>query len=93
MPAAEWKYFMDDGEMGHAARRPHAGAYSRMPVASFDAGLKKKATPYEWGKDIAPGLLAVGDHGHTPGHTAFVLSSGSDKVFIQSDVTNHPHCL
>ena len=56
----------------------------------MEAGLKKKATPYEWGKDVAPGLLAVETIGHTPGHTSFVLSSGSDKIFIQSDVTNHP---
>ena len=56
----------------------------------FEAGLNKKATPYEWGKEVAPGLLAVETIGHTPGHTSYVLSSGSDKVFIQSDVTNQP---
>ena len=56
----------------------------------LEAGLKKKVTPYEWGKEVAPGLLAVETIGHTPGHTSYVLSSGSDKVFIQSDVTNHP---
>ena len=37
-----------------------------------------------------PGLAAVETIGHTPGHTSYVLSSGSDKVFIQSDVTNLP---
>ena len=57
----------------------------------FEAGLKKKVTPYEWGKEVAPGLLAVETVGHTPGHTSYVLSSGSGKVFIQSDVTNIPN--
>jgi glyoxylase-like metal-dependent hydrolase (beta-lactamase superfamily II) len=38
-----------------------------------------------------PGLLAVETVGHTPGHTSYVLSSGSGKVFIQSDVTNNPN--
>jgi glyoxylase-like metal-dependent hydrolase (beta-lactamase superfamily II) len=42
------------------------------------------------GKDVAPGLQAVASFGHTPGHTSFILSSGSDEVFIQSDVTNLP---
>ena len=56
----------------------------------FDAGLKKKVTPYEMGKDVAPGLQSVATLGHTPGHTSLILSSGSDKVFIQSDVTNLP---
>ena len=27
---------------------------------------------------------------HTPGHTSFILSSGSRKLYIQSDVTNNP---
>ena len=47
----------------------------------FEAGLKKKVTPYEWGKEVAPGLLAVDTIGHTPGHTSYVLSSGSGKVY------------
>jgi glyoxylase-like metal-dependent hydrolase (beta-lactamase superfamily II) len=36
------------------------------------------------------GPLAVETVGHTPGHTSYVLSPGSGKVFIQSDVTNNP---
>ena len=34
----------------------------------FEAALKKKVTPYEWGKEVTPGLLAVETVGHTPGH-------------------------
>ena len=37
-----------------------------------------------------PGLTAMATIGHTPGHTSFVLASGNDKLFIQSDVTNVP---
>ena len=36
----------------------------------FEAALKKKVTPYEWGKEVTPGLLAVETVGHTPGHTS-----------------------
>ncbi len=88
VPAAEWKYWMDDGEMSRASERLQAGFKNARRV--LDAGLKKKVTPYESGKDVAPGLQAVATLGHTPGHTSFILSSGSDKVFIQSDVTNLP---
>lgn len=88
VPATEWKYFMDDGEMSRApAGRMQAVFKDNRRV--FDA-LGRKVTPYEWGKDVAPGLLAVETIGHTPGHTSFVLSSGNGKVFIQSDVTNTP---
>jgi len=89
VPAAEWKYWNDDGEMAKAANDRMKGLFASNRKL-FNDGLKKKVTPYEWGKDVAPGLLAVESVGHTPGHTSFVLSSGSDKLFIQSDVTNHP---
>ena len=89
VPAVEWKYFMDDGEMSRAPEGRMQTVFKNARRV-LEAGLKKKATPYEWGKEVAPGLLAVETIGHTPGHTSYVLSSGSDKVFIQSDVTNHP---
>lgn len=89
VPAAEWKYFMDDGEMSRQTTDRMKGVFTNARRV-FDAGLKKKVTPYEAGKDVAPGLQAVASLGHTPGHSSFILSSGSDKVFIQSDVTNHP---
>src|SRR5258708_34225063 len=89
VPATEWKYWMDDGEMSHAPAGRMQGLF-KSNRAVFEAGLKKKVTPYEWGKEVAPGLLAVESIGHTPGHTSYVLSSGSGKVFIQSDVTNNP---
>jgi glyoxylase-like metal-dependent hydrolase (beta-lactamase superfamily II) len=89
VPATEWKYWMDDGEMSRATGERMQGLFKNNRRV-FEAGLKKKVTPYEWGKDVAPGLLAVESIGHTPGHTSYVLSSGSDKLFIQSDVTNHP---
>jgi glyoxylase-like metal-dependent hydrolase (beta-lactamase superfamily II) len=89
VPAAEWKYFMDDGEMSRQTTDRMKGVFANARRV-FDAGLKKKVTPYETGKDVAPGLQAVATLGHTPGHTSYILSSGSDKVFIQSDVTNLP---
>lgn len=90
VPATEWKYFMDDGEMSKQTSERMKGVFANARRV-FDAGLKKKATPYEWGKEVAPGLLAVETIGHTPGHTSYVLSSGAGKVFIQSDVTNIPY--
>jgi glyoxylase-like metal-dependent hydrolase (beta-lactamase superfamily II) len=89
VPAVEWKFWMDDGEMSRAAPGRMAGLFKNNRNV-FEAGLKKKVTPYEWGKEIVPGLLAVESIGHTPGHTSYVLSSGSGKVFVQSDVTNNP---
>jgi glyoxylase-like metal-dependent hydrolase (beta-lactamase superfamily II) len=90
VPATEWKFWMDDGEMSRApAGRMQSLFKNNRNI--FEAGLKKKVTPYEWGKEVVPGMLAIESVGHTPGHTSYVLSSGSGKVFIQSDVTNNPN--
>src|SRR3979490_2513780 len=91
VPATEWKFWMDDGEMSRAPAGRMQGLFKNNRNV-FEAGLKKKVTPYDWGKEVAPGLLAVETAGHTPGTPSSVLSSGSGKVFIQSDVTNNP-CL
>ena len=90
VPAAEWKFWMDEGEMSRAPAGRMQNLFKNNRRV-FDEGLKRKVTPYEWGKEAAPGLLAVDTIGHTPGHTSYVLSSGSGKVFIQSDVTNNPN--
>lgn len=90
VPATEWKFWMDDGEMSRAKGERMVGLFKNNRNI-FEAALKKKVTPYEWNKEIAPGLTSVESVGHTPGHTSYVLASGNGKVFIQSDVTNNPN--
>jgi glyoxylase-like metal-dependent hydrolase (beta-lactamase superfamily II) len=55
----------------------------------FDS-IGRKVTPYEPGKEIAPGITSVATPGHTPGHSAHILASGNSKVFVQGDVTHVP---
>lgn len=38
--------------------------------------------------DVAPGIKAIVTYGHTPGHTSYVVSSGSDTLIVGGDVTN-----
>jgi glyoxylase-like metal-dependent hydrolase (beta-lactamase superfamily II) len=86
VPAPEWKYFMDDAEMNRQTTDRMKGVF-----AGFRRVFKGlKVTQYEVGKDVAPGILAVATHGHTPGHMSYTVSSGKSAVFIQSDVTNLP---
>lgn len=88
VPEREWAFFMDDGEMSRATGERMQGVFANARRV-FDA-LKRKVTRYAWDKEVAPGLQALATPGHTPGHTSFMLSSGRDQVFIQSDVTNDP---
>jgi len=88
VPSTEWKYFMDDGEMNKQTT-PRMKEVFGNARRVFDA-LGRKVTPYEPGKEVAPGITAVATYGHTPGHNSYVVSSGNRKVYVQADVTNHP---
>jgi glyoxylase-like metal-dependent hydrolase (beta-lactamase superfamily II) len=87
VPVNEWKFWMDDGEMSRASpgRMTELFANNRRV---FDA-LGRKVTPYEWDKEVVPGVTAVGTPGHSIGHTSFIATSGGKSVFIQSDVCNN----
>lgn len=89
VPAVEHKYWMDDGEMSRAPKGRIEGVFKNVRRV-FNAEVVKRTRPYEWDKDVLPGITALGTPGHSPGHTSFVVASGSDKVFVQSDVTHVP---
>ena len=40
--------------------------------------------------EVAPGIRSVASYGHTPGHTSYLVSSGSDQLMVLGDVTNLP---
>jgi glyoxylase-like metal-dependent hydrolase (beta-lactamase superfamily II) len=88
VPRVEWAFWTDDGEMSRAPAGRMQDLF-RNNRRVFDA-LGRKVSPYEWDKEVAPGITAVATVGHTPGHTSYVVSSGSGRVYVQSDVTNIP---
>ena len=89
VPAAEWKYFMDDGEMSRQTSDRMKGVFAGARKV-FDA-LNRKVTPYEPGKELVPGITSVATNGHTPGHNSHIIASGSSKLYVQADVTNIPY--
>jgi glyoxylase-like metal-dependent hydrolase (beta-lactamase superfamily II) len=88
VPATEWKFWMDDGEMSRAPKGRMEDLFKDNRRV-FDA-IGRKVTPYEWDKELAPGLTPIATVGHSIGHTSFILSSGTSKLYIQSDITNNP---
>lgn len=87
VPAAEWAFWMDDARMNQAPEGMK-GAFqgARRVFGPIATNVKR----YEADKEVVPGLTSIAAPGHTPGHTAYMLSSGSGKLMIMSDVTNHP---
>ena len=89
VPAAEHKFWMDDGEMSRATPGRMQGLFKDNRRVMSGEILKRTAT-YEWDKEIAPGITSVSTPGHTVGHTSYVIASGSARLFVFSDVTNRP---
>ena len=88
VPAAEWTYWTDDGEMSRAPKGRIEGLFKN--TRRVFGALGNKVTPYEPGKEVVGGLTAVATPGHSVGHSSFVLSSGASTVFIQGDVAHVP---
>jgi glyoxylase-like metal-dependent hydrolase (beta-lactamase superfamily II) len=88
VPQREWAFWTDDGEMSRASPGRMQDLFKNNRRV-FDA-LNRKVMPYEWNKEVVPGITAVGTPGHTPGHTSYVIASGPSRVYVQSDVTNVP---
>jgi glyoxylase-like metal-dependent hydrolase (beta-lactamase superfamily II) len=40
------------------------------------------------GTEVTAGVRSIATYGHTPGHTSYVVSSGSDSLIVGGDVTN-----
>jgi glyoxylase-like metal-dependent hydrolase (beta-lactamase superfamily II) len=88
VPAAEWKFWTDDGEMSRAPQGRMTDMFKNNRRV-FDA-LGRKVTPYEPNKEIVAGITSVPTYGHTPGHNSHIVASGGSKVYVQADVTNVP---
>lgn len=49
-------------------------------------------TPIESGEEIVPGIKAVSAFGHTPGHTAFEITSEGERLLVWGDII-HSHAV
>ena len=87
-PAPDWAFWMSDENMAKAANDMMKGYFAN--TRKILSNIADKVTRYEWGKEVAPGITALDASGHTPGHTAFAVASGSGRLLVQSDVTNIP---
>ena len=86
MHREEWGYWLanDTMEKTPDARKGFVvGAQNRLPR------IEEQVSLFEWGDEPVPNVEAMDTHGHTPGHTSFVLHQGSDAIVVIGDaVTN-----
>jgi glyoxylase-like metal-dependent hydrolase (beta-lactamase superfamily II) len=87
VPAPEWAFWMDDTKMEAA---PEAAKGTFRNVRRVFGDIAKDVKQFEPGKDVAPGITSIAAPGHTPGHTAFAIASGSDSMLYLADTANSP---
>jgi glyoxylase-like metal-dependent hydrolase (beta-lactamase superfamily II) len=91
VPAPEHAFWTNDAEMAKAPKGRMEELFKNNRRVFGTAEVTKRLRTYEHGKEVVPGVTAVSTPGHTPGHTSFVVASGNNKVFVQSDVTHVPY--
>jgi glyoxylase-like metal-dependent hydrolase (beta-lactamase superfamily II) len=86
VPATDLKFFLDAGEESKAPQsfKGFFAASKRVfePIA-------KDVKQFEYGKELVPGITTVDARGHSPGHTAFLVTSGNGKLLVSCDTVNH----
>lgn len=88
MGQEEWDYWYDPdtaASIGSSRAAMAAGARRRMEV------LEDRVQLFADGAEILPGVAARATPGHTPGHMAFEVRSGSESVLILGDAVGNHH--
>jgi glyoxylase-like metal-dependent hydrolase (beta-lactamase superfamily II) len=88
VPAVDWTFWMSDDNMSRAPEgfQKVSFGFNRKIFSN----LGDRVTRYEWGREVAPGVTAIDSSGHTPGHSSFMIASGSGRLFFQGDVSVVP---
>jgi glyoxylase-like metal-dependent hydrolase (beta-lactamase superfamily II) len=88
VPAREWSFWNDEAERDRAppGRMQELFANTQRVFGP----LRDRIETYSGGDDVAPGVMAIDTPGHSIGHMSFIVASGGERLFVQSDVTNHP---
>ena len=88
VPEQEWLFWMSDDEMRRADDERTRKLFQNNRRIFEE--VRDHVEIYRWGDEIVPGLHAVATPGHSVGHTSFWLRSGTEELFIQSDLSNQP---
>jgi glyoxylase-like metal-dependent hydrolase (beta-lactamase superfamily II) len=85
VPAAEWDWWMDDARMNAT---PEAARGNFNAVRRVFGPIAGQVVRFQPGTEVLPGVKAIAAHGHTAGHTAFMIEGGSRKLLYWADTTN-----
>jgi glyoxylase-like metal-dependent hydrolase (beta-lactamase superfamily II) len=80
---AELAFWLDDRRLGQRGER--SGLAARKSLApNLD-----RIVCHRDGSEILPSIHAMHTPGHTVGHTSFLISSGTEELFVAGDLAHH----
>ena len=88
VPEPEWAFWMNDTNMGAAQGAVHRYFLNARRIFKDIADEVRQFKP---GVEVAPGIVSIPAYGHTPGHTAFAIHSGSQSMLAMSDTVRNPY--
>lgn len=88
LPQPEASFWMDDARMNAAPEAARAGfANVRRVFKDYPPAQIQLFVP---GTQLAPGLTTEAAFGHSPGHTAISVTSGSERFTFIADAAHYP---
>jgi glyoxylase-like metal-dependent hydrolase (beta-lactamase superfamily II) len=83
----EPKHWFDDAQMAKASDLYKVLHFqmTRDQVAPYRDRLRTFS-----GGEVLPGITAIPLHGHTPGHTGYVIGTGRERLLIWGDIIHVP---
>ena len=74
----------------HLSAAEWAGMQADPEAAALVAAITPKVSAFAPGTEVVPGTVtAVVDDGHTPGHSAYLVTSGDDRLLYLGDTAHH----
>lgn len=85
VPNPEWNWWMDEARYAATAENARGGLNTARRVFG---PLADSVIRFEPGSEVLPGVRSIAAYGHTPGHTAFMIEGGTQKLLYWADTTN-----
>ncbi len=84
----EPRHWFDDAAMAKGTEREKKFMFqqAREQMAPY----KNRARYFSKGGEVYPGITAIPAHGHTPGHTAYLIESNGERLLIWGDTVHIP---
>ncbi|WP_051418379.1 MBL fold metallo-hydrolase [Roseomonas gilardii] len=86
-PATELEYWLDEATAGRA---PEAAKPFFRNAVDVLGPVAARIEQLSGEREVLPGITTVPAPGHTPGHTAYQITSGGDSLLVLGDVANNP---